>query len=240
VIGIIARPSLGEVFTSILPTGDFNSVADKFAEGEGKWIVNVFFETAFEHILFTFFYFVPYFGVNLVINLVENFICRESESTPTNSVLSFVLDIVTMLSINTIVLCSGNTFLLMMKGFIDAAQDRSRIVMWLFLLLVFLLMMYYVLRDLLSSDILLGIFGVITASALYGVELNTQNRFILLGAAILFGMISKLIRGAIFKEENEDDDRWNGLYGIVSMIVIIVIVSVVLNLLQKYLPGFWM
>lgn len=239
VVGIIYRPSLGEVFTSILPTGDFNSVADKFASGEDQWIVNVFFATAFEHIFFTFFYFVPYFGVNIVINLVENFICDEEESTPARSLLSFALDIVTLLSINTIVLCSGNTFLIMMKGFLEAAQDRSRIVLWLFLLLVFMLMMYYVLRDLLSSDILLGIFGVNLAAAFFSIELTSRNRWILLAVSILLGLVSKLIRGVLFKEEDEDNDRWNGLYGVVSMIAIAVIVSIGLNLLGKHYPDFW-
>ena len=240
VVGIIFRPSLTEVFTSILPTGDFNSITDSFAAGESEWVVNTFFNTAFTHILFTFFYFVPYFGVNIVINLVENFICDEEESTPARSLISFALDIVTILSINTIVLCSGNTFLVMMKGFIEAAQDRSRIGLWLFLLLVFLLMMYYVLRDLLSSDILLGIFGANLAAALCGVALTDRNRYILLGAAVLLGLVSKLIRGVLFKEDDEDNDRWHGLYGVVAMIVIAIIVGVGINLIGKHYPAFWL
>ena len=237
VVSLIFKPSFGEVFTSILPTGDFNSIADSFSDTGDQWLSNVFFGTAFTHILFTFFYFVPYFGINLVINVVENFICRDDEPSTARSLLAFVLEIVTLLSINTIVLCSGNTFLVIMARFIEAAQDRTRLGLWMFLIFVFFLMMYYVLRDLLSSDIILSTFGVILSAAIFSIDLTERNRWILLGVAIFLGMISKLIRGKLIDDEDEDSDRWNGLYGISSLIIVAILVSIGLNLLGKYYPS---
>ena len=229
---------LSEIVDSVVPIGDFNSIAEEFAANPDKWTVNVVGNTLFNQFMLSFAYFIPFFGVDLLARFVETLIC--DEETPDGilgSVSSFVMDIATLLSVNAIVMCTGMTFPQIMYEFLQTIMNAREVGRWVFLAGVFVVMAFFVVRDLFSSDILLAILGVNAAAAFFEIGVTDQNRWILFGAAIVCGLLAKLLRGKIVPEDHEDSDKRSVWFGIGTLVGTCLIVFGVLWLLHKYAPG---
>lgn len=229
---------LSQVVDSVIPIGDFNSIAEEFAANPDKWTIHVVFNTLLNQFGLSFAYFIPFFGVDLLARFVETLIC--DEETPDGilgSLISFVMDIATLLSVNAIVLCTGMTFPQIMYEYIRTLQGTRKAGQWVFLTLIFVAMIFFVVRDLFSSDILLAILGVNAAAAFFEIGVTDQNRWILFCAAIVCGLLAKLLRGKIVPEDHEDSDKRSVWFGIGVLIVSCLIVFGVLWLLHKYAPG---
>ncbi len=229
---------LSEIVDSVVPIGDFNSIAEEFAANPDKWTVNVVGNTLFNQFMLSFAYFIPFFGVDLLARFVETLIC--DEETPDGilgSVSSFVMDIATLLSVNAIVMCTGMTFPQIMYEFLQTIMNAREVGRWVFLAGVFVVMTFFVVRDLFSSDILLAILGVNAAAAFFEIGVTDQNRWILFGASILCGLLAKLLRGKIVPEDHEDSDKRSVWFGIGVLIGTCLIVFGVLWLLNTYVPG---
>lgn len=229
---------LSEIVDSVVPIGDFNSIAEEFAANPDKWTVNVVGNTLFNQFMLSFAYFIPFFGVDLLARFVETLIC--DEETPDGilgSVSSFVMDIATLLSVNAIVMCTGMTFPQIMYEFLQTIMNAREVGRWVFLAGVFVVMAFFVVRDLFSSDILLAILGVNAAAAFFEIGVTDQNRWILFGAAIVCGLLAKLLRGVVVPEDHEDSDKRSVWFGIGVLIGTCLIVFGVLWLLNTYVPG---
>lgn len=229
---------LSEIVDSVVPIGDFNSIAEEFAANPDKWTVNVVGNTLFNQFMLSFAYFIPFFGVDLLARFVETLIC--DEETPDGilgAVSSFVMDIATLLSVNAIVMCTGMTFPQIMYEFLQTIMNAREVGRWVFLAGVFVVMAFFVVRDLFSSDILLAILGVNAAAAFFEIGVTDQNRWILFGASILCGLLAKLLRGKIVPEDHEDSDKRSVWFGIGVLIGTCLIVFGVLWLLNTYVPG---
>ena len=227
-----------QVVDTIIPIGDFNSIAEEFAANPDKWTVNVVGNTLFNQFMLSFAYFIPFFGVDLLARFVETLIC--DEETPDGilgSVSSFVMDIATLLSVNAIVMCTGMTFPQIMYEFLQTIMNAREVGRWVFLAGVFVVMAFFVVRDLFSSDILLAILGVNAAAAFFEIGVTDQNRWILFGAAIVCGLLAKLLRGVVVPEDHEDSDKRSVWFGIGVLIGTCLIVFGVLWLLNTYVPG---
>ena len=229
---------LSQVVDTIIPIGDFNSIAEEFAANPDKWTVNVVGNTLFNQFMLSFAYFIPFFGVDLLARFVETLIC--DEETPDGilgSVSSFVMDIATLLSVNAIVMCTGMTFPQIMYEFLQTIMNAREVGRWVFLAGVFVVMAFFVVRDLFSSDILLAILGVNAAAAFFEIGVTDQNRWILFGAAIVCGLLAKLLRGVVVPEDHEESDKRSVWFGIGVLIGTCLIVFGVLWLLNTYVPG---
>ena len=229
---------LSQVVDTIIPIGDFNSIAEEIAANPDKWTVNVVGNTLFNQFMLSFAYFIPFFGVDLLARFVETLIC--DEETPDGilgSVSSFVMDIATLLSVNAIVMCTGMTFPQIMYEFLQTIMNAREVGRWVFLAGVFVVMAFFVVRDLFSSDILLAILGVNAAAAFFEIGVTDQNRWILFGAAIVCGLLAKLLRGVVVPEDHEESDKRSVWFGIGVLIGTCLIVFGVLWLLNTYVPG---
>ena len=198
-----AMPPFKAVVDAMVPVGDFNEISAEFAAQEGKFLANVFFEVLFNQILLSFAYFIPFILVDLVVALIETFLCdRVEDRSILKSVILYVLDLFTLFAVNVIVLRTGTAFPKMMLAFVRAVDISQGIILFLFLSILFLVIMFFVLRDFLSSDILVAIFGVNIAAALMSVSIVDSNRWYIFAMAIVCGLISKLFKRLIVKESD--------------------------------------
>jgi len=68
---------------------------------------------------------------------------------------------------------------MMMARLLLSFDAERRIGVIVFLALIFIFIVYYVIRDLLTSDILLGILSVNLSSAFFGIYMTDKKRWIL-------------------------------------------------------------
>jgi uncharacterized BrkB/YihY/UPF0761 family membrane protein len=142
------------------------------------------------------------------------------------------------MSVNAIVMCSGMTFFQIMYEFLKSIQLSDGVLRWAFLAAIFVMMLFFVVRDLFSSDIIMAVLGVNVAAVFFEIGVTDKNRAILFGMAILCGMIAKLVRKRIVPEESEDSDTGAVWYGIGVIVVSALVTYGVLWLLNTYVPGF--
>ncbi|MBQ7940344.1 MAG: hypothetical protein IJ281_08205 [Clostridia bacterium] len=229
---------LSQVVDTIIPIGDFNSIAEEFAANPDKWTINVVFNVLLNQFGLSLAYFIPFFGFELLVRLVETLICDEDAPDGIlGSLISFVVDIAALLSVNTIVLCTGMTFPQIMYEYLKTIDSTRDVGQWVFLVVIFVAITFFVVRDLFSSDILLAILGVNAAAAFFEIGVTDQNRWILFGASILCGLLAKLLRGKIVPEDHEESDKRSVWFGIGTLVGTCLIVFGVLWLLHKYAPG---
>jgi len=228
---------LSEIVNSVIPIGDFNSIAEEFAANPDKWTINVVGNTLLNQFVMSFAYFIPFFGVDLLARFVETLICnKETPDGIWGSVLSFFMDGATLLSVNAIVMCTGMTFPQIMYEYLGSIRNTRDVGQWIFLVGAFVIMAFFVVRDLFSSDILLAILGVNAAAAFFEIGVTDQNRWILFGASILCGLLAKLLRGVMVPEDHEESDKRSVWFGIGVLIVSCLLVFGVLWLLHQYVP----
>ena len=229
---------LSEIVNSVIPIGDFNSIAEEFAANPDKWTINVVGNTLLNQFVMSFAHFIPFFGVDLLARFVETLICnKETPDGIWGSVLSFIMDGATLLSVNAIVMCTGMTFPQIMYEYLGSIRNTRDVGQWIFLVGAFVIMAFFVVRDLFSSDILLAILGVNAAAAFFEIGVTDQNRWILFGASILCGLLAKLLRGVMVPEDHEESDKRSVWFGIGVLIVSCLLVFGVLWLLHQYVPG---
>ena len=239
IVGNIFHLELSDVVNSVIPIGDFNSIAEAFAAEPDKWPINIAIGVLAEQLFMSFVYFIPFFGFDLVVNFIESLICRkETSDGPLGAAISFVTDIAVLMSVNAIVMCSGMTFFQIMHEFLKSIQLSDGVLRWAFLAAIFVMMLFFVVRDLFSSDIIMAVLGVNVAAVFFEIGVTDKNRAILFGMAILCGMIAKLVRKRIVPEESEDSDTGAVWYGIGVIVVSALVTYGVLWLLNTYVPGF--
>lgn len=239
IMGNIFHLKFLDVVNSVIPIGDFNSIADAFAAAPDKWAINVLIGVLAEQLFTSFVYFIPFFGFDLVVNLIESLICRKEQSDGLlGSAISFVTDLAALMSVNAIVMCSGLTFHQIMYEFLQSIRLSDGLIRWAFLAAIFVIMLFFVVRDLFSSDIIMAVLGVNMAAVFFEIGVTDKNRAVLFGMSLLCGMIAKILRKKIVPEDQEESDPYAVWYGLGVILLSGLLTFGVLWLLHKYAPGF--
>ena len=189
-----AMPSFEAVVDAMMPVGDFYEISAEFAAQEGRFLINIIFDIVLEQIALTFAYFIPFILVDLLVSFLEIFLCDRYGASISQSILLYVVDIVTLYAVNAFVLKSGTFFGVVMLDFLRTIRISLGLVRFLALLVLFVAMIFFTMRDFLTSDILISILGVNITAALMNVAVTYCNRFYILAIAIACGLIIKIVK----------------------------------------------
>lgn len=195
---IIAAPSIPPfeaVVDTMIPIGDFNDISGAFADREGRFLINIIFNVMLEQIALSFAYFIPFILVNMVVSFLEMFLCDpDSDGGVVQSVILYVVDLGTLYAVNACVLNHGNFFGVMMLEFLRSIRLSAGLILFLLMLVVFVLMFFLVVRDLLTTDILVAMLSVNIVAAVMRFGITDSNRIWVLVLALSCGLVSKLVR----------------------------------------------
>ncbi len=220
VCGIVFKPPFDSILDTVLPFGDFNDIAGDFADNTDQFVINIVFQILMKQMILTLLYFIPFLLFDLLILFLEKILCDpdEPESGFFGKVLTFVLDFFSLIAVNALVLCTGNSFPQIVMNFITSIELSEGIIRYLALGLVLLLMLYYAIRDLFSSDILLAILSVNVVAAVMRMEITEANCFLVLGTALVCGFLASLIRKKTLDEDDDEFDKATVFFGIASIV----------------------
>ena len=222
---IVAAPSMppfGDVVNTMLPIGDFQDVSGAFADREGHFLINIIFNVILEQIALSFAYFIPFILVDIVTSFVGSLLCDPgSKGGLLRSVILYAVDLFALFAINACVLNFGNFFGMMTLEFLRSINLSSGLVLFLVLLVVFVLMFFLAVRNLLSSDMLVAFLSVNIAASVMQFSITDSNRIWILLFAVACGLGSQIVRRYVSKEDDAIADalyalKAAGVIGLVS------------------------
>lgn len=226
-----AMPSFPSVVEAMLPMGDFEEITAKFAaREEGRFLINIFFDIALEQIVLSFAYFIPFILVDLAVSFLGIFLCDRYGIGGIQSVVLYIADIITLYAVNAYVLKTGTFFGVVMLEFLRSIRLSLGIGRFLAMLLLCLVMFFFCMRDVLTSDILVCILGVNITAALMHVAVTDSNRIYVLILAIICGLIMKLIRRFF---DDGDSFLFDAVYALNALIATGLISALVFTVAEK-------
>ena len=190
-----AMPSFREVVDSMMPSASFDEITGAMADREGRFLINVLFNVVLEQIALNFAYFIPFILVNLVIGFLNKFLSDPwDDSTVLETILLYAADLVALYAVNACVLQQGKVFGWIMLQFLRSVRLSAGLVPFLLMLVAFVMMFFYVVQGLVTSDVLLAVLGVNIAAAVMQVWIGDHNRVWILALAIGCSLVSKVLR----------------------------------------------
>ena len=191
-----AMPGFREVVDSMMPSASFDEITGAMADRENRFLINVLFDIVLEQIALNFAYFIPVILVNLVIGFLNKFLCDpfDDDVTVVETILLYAVDLVALYAINACVLQQGTVFGWIMLQFLRSIRLSAGLVPFLLMLVAFVVMFFYAVQGLLTSDILLAVLGVNIAAAVMQVWIGDNNRIWILALAIGCSLVTKVLR----------------------------------------------
>ena len=194
-------PAFTEVLDSMMPFGDYEDIMAEVAMKEDKWLFNVLFNVFIVQFAITTAYFIPYILVDLVISLCLKFLCSGEETSFWKTAVGWVTDILVVYAVNALVLRSGLLFPELTLRLLEKFDFSSGIVSLILMLVPTLLLLFAVMRDLITSDILISTLGISITVSMMDITLHDGNRWYIFAVAYGCSFIAKIIRSRISDEE---------------------------------------
>ena len=129
----------------------------------------------------------------------------------------YAVDLFALFAINACVLNFGNFFGMMTLEFLRSINLSSGLFLFLVLLVIFVLMFFLAVRDLLSSDMLVAFLSVNIAASVMQFAITGSNRTWVLLFAVACGLASKIVRRYASKEGDAIADA---LYALKAAVII--------------------
>ena len=231
VISASAMPPIPKVIDAMMPIGDFQEISSEFAAREGKFLINVIFDVLFRQTVLSFAYFIPFIFVDMLVSFLEMFLCaKPGKDSPIRSITSYILDIFTLFAVNAFVLRTGTLFAEIMRGFLDTIDVSLGLFRFLTLGILFLVILFFAMRDLLTSDILVATLGVNIAAALMNITVGDGNRWYMLAIALLCGLGAKLLKRRLRGREHF---RTEALSALITVVGTALITALIFTLLPR-------
>lgn len=225
-----AMPAFESVVNTMIPIGDFNDISGAFADREGSFLINTVFNVVLEQIALAFAYFIPFIFVDIAVSFLESFLCDpDSEGGIVQSVLLYAVDLITLYAVNALVLNYGNFFGASMLEFLRSIDLSAGLFEFLGMLLIFILLFYFAVRDLLTSDMLITILSVNITASVMQFSVTESSRIWVLLLAVACGLVSKIIRRQ-FAEV--DDAIFDAKFALSAAILTGVISAVIFGFVQ--------
>lgn len=225
IISAPAFPAFHDVISTMVPFGDFNEISGAFANREGRFLINIIFNVILEQISLSLACFIPFILVNMIISFIELFLCeRDWEGGMIQAGILFLVDIIMLYVVNAFMLNHGNVFGVMMLEFLRSIRLSAGLLPFLLMLILFVVMFFYAVRDVLTSDVLVPILTVNIVAAVMNFAVTDGNRLWVLLLALAFGLASKLIRRFF---ADIDYFMFDAMFAFFSMVITGVISAVI-------------
>lgn len=231
VMYFIYRPTAAELGSILLPTEEFEGITSVFAGRGSGFVVNVLLSTLFDQMVTLVIFGAPLFIGKAILGFAERALCGE-EDEPGLVELLGVPELLELLALNVISVCMRGSSPYFAQYVVGGARGG---VLGLGL---FLLFMVFVIRELFSSDVLLAILAVNVLAAMIGVTVGPENYWMVLGSAILCGLIGSAVRRLVLAAMDEFEDLCAILCGVGTLVGTALVCGVALwPLLDRIVPG---
>lgn len=224
-----------DVLDSVLPVGDFDEMAENFAGSQGDWLVGTTISAGWNQMLMAMISFLPYFLITEIILLLKSILCSPEEPSWYGYV-SFIPELLTLMASNVVLILFGDVIPWLLLDFIRSIDVQYGLLRFLLLALLLFIYLFYVLSDMLGSDLFLSMMGANIAAVILGADLTGQLRITILLLSIGLGYISKLGRNILWRrtsggEMADNSGLWSVIYGLPAMALLTLIFLGVLKLM---------
>ncbi|MBQ8831172.1 MAG: hypothetical protein IJ017_06205 [Oscillospiraceae bacterium] len=222
VLCIKIKLPFGEILDSITPVGSFDEITRDLFGDTNQYVMSNAISAGWNQFILTFISFFPLFIITEIIDTVKSLICH-SDDEPYYGFISFIPDFLTVLSANVIVMFMGDSLPRMQLEFLNGIKLEFGFVRFIILGLLVFIYIYYVISDMLSSDVFVTMMSANIAAAILSVDLTGRTRTIILVLTVVMGYGLKVAKSRIIANAGGDDDSASillvPLFGLISTVV---------------------
>ncbi len=212
----------GEILGSITPVGSFDEMTRDLFGDSNQYVMSNAISAGWNQFILTFISFFPFFIITEIIGALKTLFC-ESDDEPYYGYISFIPEFLTLLSANVVVMAMGNSLPQMQLDFLSTIKLEYGFVRFLILGLLLFVYIYYVLSDMLSSDVFVSMMSANIAAAILHVDLTGKTRTIIIILSIVLGYGLRFAKHLIIANNGGDEDSASvlfvPLYGLIATVV---------------------
>lgn len=224
----------GEILSSVLPVGSFDEITRDLFGDTNQYVMSNAISAGWNQFILTFISFFPFFIISEIIGGLKTLFCR-SDDEPYYKFISFIPEFLTLMAANVVVMAAGDALPRMQLQFLSGIKLEYGFFRFIFLGLILFIYIYYVISDMLSSDVFVSMMSANIAAAILSVDLTGGTRTIILILSIVMGyglkIAKRIIIEALGSEDNNAEVLFEPLLGLISMVVLGIIFLVIFKIM---------